>query len=287
MANSASSFTEFWAQISRTIQQNSRLKQANRNDKPVAELWPSSDGYDESQEVVHRGRGGRRHDTRDDSDQQLKSGDRTARLKQLMTLNEMYKNANKLFEKPAIARSATNCLSKDHNNHRRRQSGLCADSFTDTQDLAHHLKTRHPIDSQKSAADAVLTTDGGDNDDNEDREPLSCPVCGQRYNCRTRFAKHVSAHDESNRFPCSACDQTFAKEWTLEIHVNRDHKSVKPFVCDLCGQRFYANEKLLNHLSNKHKLPVYECPDCDYKTNSKYKMARHKQIHSTDRYRCD
>lgn len=158
-------------------------------------------------------------------------------------------------------------LLRDHYTdvHQRINCDKCDKSFKLMSSLFEHNKRMHSSEG-----------DG--------QQPvLQCPVCGHKYNCRTRYEKHVLSHSASNRLQCTHCELSFEKHVALEVHVNRDHKNCRPYDCQICGQQFYANEKLMNHLSNKHKIAVYACDKCDYKTNSKYKMERHRVVHNPDR----
>ncbi|GFY43169.1 zinc finger protein 26 [Trichonephila inaurata madagascariensis] len=62
-------------------------------------------------------------------------------------------------------------------------------------------------------------------------ECLVCPYVTDQY---LDIRKHIAGH---SRFKCTYCDSTFSRKETLKTHMNR-HTGEKPFVCDLCPQKF-------------------------------------------------
>ncbi|CAG2107934.1 unnamed protein product [Medioppia subpectinata] len=90
-----------------------------------------------------------------------------------------------------------------------------------------------------------------------------------------------------NKFQCNECHKLMPSETALEIHLNKYHKNLKPFVCVICADAFFANLSLLNHLSQKHRICAFECDSCDYKTRTKHHLIQHKISHSMDKpFKC-
>jgi hypothetical protein len=51
---------------------------------------------------------------------------------------------------------------------------------------------------------------------------------------------------------CVKCDFTTPESRTMEGHVNREHKRIKPYNCNVCGQEFASKMMHLRHMKNVH-----------------------------------
>jgi hypothetical protein len=64
----------------------------------------------------------------------------------------------------------------------------------------------------------------------------------------TNLQRLVSASPNKDKC-CKQCDQTFAKNFELEIHMVNFHGLEKQHSCELCGKRFFLKWRLRKHLS--------------------------------------
>ncbi|CAG2180781.1 unnamed protein product, partial [Oppiella nova] len=89
------------------------------------------------------------------------------------------------------------------------------------------------------------------------------------------------------KYQCNECFNWLPSETALETHRNKYHNNSKPFACVLCGEAFFANLSLLNHLSQTHHMSAFACNQCDYKTRTKHHLIQHMITHSMDRpFKC-
>lgn len=70
--------------------------------------------------------------------------------------------------------------------------------------------------------------------------------------------------------------------------VGPEKASADRFVCMNCHQVFASKQILLSHQSEVHQMFVYSCDLCDYKTERKQTIGRHREAMHCDqkRYKC-
>ena len=61
----------------------------------------------------------------------------------------------------------------------------------------------------------------------------------------------------------------------LNKHVKRAHE--KRHVCEHCGAKFGARDKLRQHVYTHTGEKPYGCDNCDYRTAKKHNLEMHKQ----------
>ncbi|XP_054156416.1 zinc finger protein 39-like [Oppia nitens] len=132
-----------------------------------------------------------------------------------------------------------------------------------------------------------------------DRPPKKVAIRRSSNTTTTRRLINVGTNNglfggDNNRdiipeFKCDECvpNQWFNHERELEKHMNKQHKKLKPFACNVCTDTFFARLSLLYHMSQKHKILAFECQYCDYKTRTKHHLTQHMVRHSDVRpYEC-
>lgn len=68
-----------------------------------------------------------------------------------------------------------------------------------------------------------------------------CPVCGKSFYPRTRrkLKIHLLSHEKKEGYKCPECKDTYPNTKTLRQHVQKMHKDIKPFICDICKKGKY------------------------------------------------
>ena len=62
----------------------------------------------------------------------------------------------------------------------------------------------------------------------------------------------------------------------LKLHIDRVHKKLKPFVCDLCGMGFTARGSMQNHKKTVHQgLKEHICQYCAKAYGKKTDLSSH------------
>ena len=61
------------------------------------------------------------------------------------------------------------------------------------------------------------------------------------------------------------CPKSYNENYYLQNHIDRVHKKLKPFVCDLCGMSFTMKGSMKNHVTTVHKgIREHVCHECKY-----------------------
>ena len=105
-----------------------------------------------------------------------------------------------------------------------------------------------------------------------------CSPCGQEFTTKKILAKHLEIHHDNRKFKCVKCDKEVVGKTKLNNHM-RSHKSV---CCKFCGLQV-AHGSLPFHqtkCSDNKKGILYSCDKCDYKTDQKGNLKRHKSTHT-------
>ncbi|CAG2164088.1 unnamed protein product [Oppiella nova] len=175
----------------------------------------------------------------------------------------------------------------------------CEQQFASELDLQIHMNSVHKEDLQLYTCDEcreVFTSDDlfathmrdnhGFSDTNTGHsDDMHASDDNKIYN-ETIAIKQVITHVANKPFTLLTVF-TYGSLCPLEIHSNKYHKNLKPFVCIICKESFFANLSLLNHLSQKHRISAFECDSCDYKTRTKHHLIQHKVSHSMDKpFKC-
>ncbi|XP_063702686.1 zinc finger protein 26-like [Culicoides brevitarsis] len=144
---------------------------------------------------------------------------------------------------------------------------------------------------------------------------FQCNFCHKSYATKRSFLRHIDFHE--GRFTCEICEQKCTSKSTLEIHINRCHKSTiaheddkenvtKTHIwCSLCS-RYVRKSFLQFHLKRSHinesrnenlntllclleatnaKREVFQCEICDKSYENYSSLKTHRNIHS-DKFLC-
>ena len=126
----------------------------------------------------------------------------------------------------------------------------CTKSFLRDAHLKHHIKSAHT-----DVRDYACTS----------------PGCGKRFLTATRLRRHQAAHEGREKFKCEVegCEQAFRKHSTLQAHIAKAHKKVKPFICAFlndmgkrCNMGLDTAYKLKDHEGRLHSTKRYACSTC-------------------------
>ena len=123
----------------------------------------------------------------------------------------------------------------------------------------------------------------------EDR-PFDCEMCKQCFKTKNALKKHkLIVHSEHKVFKCGECSKSFALKSQLQRHKNQVHtekikREKKQYKCDQCDFVTSAQSKAsgLNiHRRSKHmerstKGNPQKCHDCDFESETSWKMYQHK-----------
>ncbi|KAK3866433.1 hypothetical protein Pcinc_028040 [Petrolisthes cinctipes] len=92
-------------------------------------------------------------------------------------------------------------------------------------------------------------------------ELLSCPDCGELFNCEPLYKIHRSeAHIKSSSVKCPHCPLVFDKKYDLDSHLI--NHTPNNHSCKECGVGFPTAAILIKHLKEIHPDTANTCPRC-------------------------
>lgn len=164
---------------------------------------------------------------------------------------------------------------------------------------ANTEQTAEELPPEKEDIENVLEDDDDEDDDDDDDkatiemldeilgadEDYPEPTPRKRGRKKSRIPRGPR---QSRRDPmqCPHCTETFTKEALFVIHVS-EHTGVKPFICEVpeCSKGFMSKFKLERHRLI-HTCPRHhKCPYCDKSFNRKDHLKNHMITHDPNKKR--
>ncbi|XP_005103572.1 uncharacterized protein LOC101847747 [Aplysia californica] len=111
--------------------------------------------------------------------------------------------------------------------------------------------------------------------------PFQCGQCQARFLTRSSLKVHMAAHT-GRMFECDLCGLLFKNKASRYYH-KLTHQSLRgDFLCQVCGQQFEFQHKLLAHVKihskEKKEKPSHSCVECGKVYKSKKNLKRHVSV---------
>jgi uncharacterized C2H2 Zn-finger protein len=105
----------------------------------------------------------------------------------------------------------------------------------------------------------------------------NCDLCEYSSYTRADLERHSKAVHQCGHL-CDICDRAFSEKGYLVRHVNRIHKQLKNYSCELCNYTSYTYQELTKHSIRKHAHQNDDCSADLVKTNILIKEAQKDQM---------
>lgn len=79
-----------------------------------------------------------------------------------------------------------------------------------------------------------------------------CKICQRDFLQSGHLNEHMKTHVEGSQHLCTICDRSFKLMLSFKRHMRKVHSSVRPFLCEKCGDGF-SDEKKRDEHAAKHE----------------------------------
>jgi len=115
-----------------------------------------------------------------------------------------------------------------------------------------------------------------------DKMLFSCSVCQIKFRLMEQLQNHMKIHMNEMQYACQHCSRRFFTVEECRKHDDSEHKKVKSFQCDICGNCFVAKQGLQQHIAQKHE-ELFTCKYCKETFHTKTLLNQHLVTHIDDR----
>lgn len=115
-----------------------------------------------------------------------------------------------------------------------------------------------------------------------------CSTCKKVYSTQERLLFHQKFHEGAPSNQCEQCGKEFDNEGSLYYHTRMVHVGERPFVCTLCGKRFYSNSRLVAHKRVHTGERPFQCEVCGRRFYDRDTLKGHNVTHMVMKpFQCD
>lgn len=108
---------------------------------------------------------------------------------------------------------------------------FCKKTFSVRSDrVAHEVKHRTQIKEETTSGEAL------ENSEYLSQPFVECHICHRVFSSESGFKRHMMVHNSNRVFKCKLCENSFCSQKLLRTHVNKIHRTEKPFACSQCGK---------------------------------------------------
>lgn len=128
-------------------------------------------------------------------------------------------------------------------------------------------------------------------EDDEEREQMTCEICAQYFPDPIELIKHKETHIQlngSSSFLCKVCFLCFQSEGQLMDHMKMHDQVEQPFACKMCPATFPTTSECAKHAASHHHTLVPEmksgsepvvCSLCNMEFTSEVELQQHFDRH--------
>lgn len=153
-----------------------------------------------------------------------------------------------------------------HTEQRRRyKCRYCPKAYLYKASLHKHQYEEHKARRLKGTLAATTTAKSSTTAENEN---FQCHFCGELFETRTMFSKHIYKHDEAKPYECDSCPKRFKMPHALQQHKRVYHAAAG--TCDQCvagnsDGNIKCECRKVGAAGGGHDddVPTYKCEECN------------------------
>lgn len=114
-----------------------------------------------------------------------------------------------------------------------------------------------------------------------------CPICNRPFKNRSNMNKHKKLHNSLRPFVCDKCGNSYRQKHALKDHMRTHEEEGNHFSCKYCCLKFTGKQKWITH-ENRHKgMCACICEVCGVRYENKYALEDHMSKHTGQyKYSC-
>ena len=85
---------------------------------------------------------------------------------------------------------------------------------------------------------------------------FKCEHCEKSFKLESTLKSHIKIIHEGTRVKCPVCQKPFVTKKSMKRHIENVHEKKKPYMCDICNERFAQSGHLVTHKKGKHKISM-------------------------------
>ena len=157
-----------------------------------------------------------------------------------------------------------------------------------TEDEAKHSIEEHLKITHKVGYEVVKGGNYSKHKRKSTKEEATCQICYKLFDNKYNARRHLKqAHEQTARFKCDNCEQSFAAKTSLQYHMLRQHtRNHETIKCDKCDLTFNTFEDYAQH-KQEHRPRSFQveekCDICGIVIVGKSNLTRHyRNVHKLE-----
>ena len=97
---------------------------------------------------------------------------------------------------------------------------------------------------------------------NDQSKKFECKFCQKVFSQKWILNSHSSFKHQKEDHKCDFCDEIFSFSNSFDLHVQKKHKGLQIFYCDICNKNFQYQKNFVKHLKTCKPITSKKCEAC-------------------------
>ncbi|XP_040150867.1 zinc finger protein 14-like isoform X2 [Anopheles arabiensis] len=153
----------------------------------------------------------------------------------------------------------------------------CEKRFVALADCQHHEGQVHSQGNQQDEHQEAETQSEIHNTRViEGHKRFICPICDRSYTMLSTLRRHQAIHEQENQLECKYCGEVRQKSTTLIINEKRNQKENSVHGCNVCGNPLKQTDEFIDHHLTHNRGKPFICEVCGKSFRAQQVLREHK-----------